>query len=543
MIGYIKNKYVFIVFVVVLVLVGGCKKGDKSWDIDVYGPIASTSLGVENLVKTNGLVSDSSGALSFLVKEELVSLDFDSLFRIPDTTINTSFTWPFGNVTFQPGDIIFAANKGSKYHLKDVQLIGAVVRSGTIEYEYQNTISEELILDYKMPSALKNGVPLSFIDTILPGTSLNPSISKGGYDISGYELDLKGVSGNSYNELVSLITVFLSSKSKPATVTTSDYVNILNTYSGIIPEYAKGYFGQLGNTIQSGSGKITVFKNLASGVLDFEAASLNLTVRNGIGVDIQAKITEVTAYNTTSGSVKSVSNSLIGKAININRSKIAGSIYPPITYSQYDIELSKDNSNLDKLFDIYPDSIVIGVDIQLNPLGNISNNNDFIFYGHGIEMEVLMEMPFSLKATNLTLVDTMTVSFSSQNPNNPDEKIKIPAISGLLYLNAYNGFPFSADIQLYLQNEMFQVTDSILVEGNRINAGELNEFNRVEQKMFSRIPIPVDSEKIEKIRNSKSMIVKLIFNTKPESSYVKIYDFYSFDLKIIADFNIETKAK
>ena len=127
----------------------------------------------------------------------------------------------------------------------------------------------------------------------------------------------------------------------------------------------------------------------------------------------------------------------------------------PYTPSFYYNVMNSNNSNIKALLENLPDKISYNIDVAINPNGNISNGNDFVFTDKLIDASLDVEIPLSFFATNLTLIDTVDVSLTEQTEHNRVN-------SGTLTLKVDNGFPLEASIQLYLLNENGNVYDSLL---------------------------------------------------------------------------------
>ena len=78
----------------------------------------------------------------------------------------------------------------------------------------------------------------------------------------------------------------------------------------------------------------------------------------------------------------------------------------------------------------------------------------------------------SLVATNLTLQDTLDLNIAQTNGTQNIHE-------GTITLFANNGFPFDAQVQMYLLNESNAVTDSIFGYANTIVEAPINAALRV----------------------------------------------------------------
>ncbi|PCJ88409.1 MAG: hypothetical protein COA57_03275 [Flavobacteriales bacterium] len=525
-----KKHYFFVVFFLFVILWVSCKKiTSPGWDFDVLAPIAYTTLSMNDLIADSLLQTNSDQSLKVVYENKIFGLDFDTLFNIPDTTMRDSLQWVFGGVTFNPGTVVWSATGENKLALGDVELTNVILREGSIVTRFQSTVQEAIIINYSIPYATKNSIPFSITDTIPAGTSSSPAVITKTHDISGYELDMRGSTGNDFNTIVTAYSMTTDPNGQPVTVNFGDYVKVITTFSGVVPEYGRGYFGQIIENIEPTSEYINSFKNITGGTIDLESIDMVLTIKNGIGVDLQAKINEITSINSATGNNVALSHSIVGSALNINRSIEKGLAFdPPVDYSVYSISMNNSNSNADQLIETLPDSIRYAMELTLNPLGNASGSNDFLYNGHGIDVYLDFEMPLSFSATGLILKDTMELNLS-------DTAETIP-IDGFLQLHAYNGFPFSAKPQLYLMDEGFNIIEKLVVENSEILAADLDQNLKATGKKYSSVPIYINQKNIEALYEAKYLLIEIIFSTASQPNHVKIYNDYEMDLKLVADF-------
>lgn len=523
---------------IVFALFTACRKKLEwpGWDVNVIFPVASTSLQLTDLVKDTILRANADQSLSLVYSGEAYKLDLDSMFKIPDTTISQFFLYPVGGFTVNPGFIITNQTQQTKYDLGEVELTRAIIRSGSIEIKLISFFQGRTLLTYQLPLSMFNGVPLSVSDTLPAATPTDPSVVTRSYDVSGYEFDLRGLNVNSFNTIVSS---FKAVALDTTLITPNDTVKIANSLVNIIPEFAKGYFGQTIVEVEPENQAVKKLHNIIGGNIDLKYFDFTMKVRNGIGADIRFTLQQVTSSNVSSGQNASLTGSIIGSAININRSVLNGSgSYPPVTYSEYIIEMNNSNSNADELIEIFPDSIASAAEIRLNPLGNISNSSDFVYYGNGINVALDAEIPLHLAANDLVLSDTVAINFQTTGENGGEADPSSQRIQGgNLILDVYNGYPLRAKPQLYLMDENFQVSDSLAADNSVIEAAELTPDFYAAGKKFSKVYLPIDQDKIEKLKLAKNLMIKLSFSTPTPPGHVKIYSEYKVDIKLVADIN------
>ncbi|MBA3706598.1 MAG: hypothetical protein H0W84_12080 [Bacteroidetes bacterium] len=177
-----------------------------------------------------------------------------------------------------------------------------------------------------------------------------------------------------------------------------------------------------------------------------------------------------------------------------------------------------------------PDKFGYTIQLNTNPLGNVSGSNDFIYSDKLLKARMDMEIPLSLVATNLTLADTFDLSISNSNGG---QNIQ----SGSVTLFANNGFPFDASLQFYMLKDNNTVADSLLGYVNTIDEALVNSNLRVIGKKLTKIVVPISKEKMKLIYDTKKMVLKVKFNTVSQPQYIKIYSDYSIDVKLVGDFN------
>ena len=132
-------------------------------------------------------------------------------------------------------------------------------------------------------------------------------------------------------------------------------------------------------------------------------------------------------------------------------------------------------------------------------------------------------------ADNLTLTDTVILAVNKVDLSR--------IINGTLILLADNGFPFDADVQLYLLDKTtLAVTDSLLIN-NIIAAAPVDANGRVIASKRSRLIIPVTQDRINHFFESPKIKVVSRFTTKPTGQTIRIYSDYKMELQLTGDFN------
>lgn len=522
----------FYLLIVLLILYSCRKKIEKpQWDIDVVFPIASTTLSFNNIVRDTLIKTSSDKTLSLVYRGDMYGVNFDSLFKLPDTSIVTTFPIPPLLVLILGGKLLpgymFVDKTDQIYNdLKGVFLTKALIRSGTAEVVLKSTLKGRSFIKYTIPIASKNGNSLVVTDTLPPATSTSSvSITKN-INLSGYWLDLRGLQQNYYNFIVTKVQ---ATALDTIAISDQDTISIVNNFKGLVPDQARGYFGETNVEIKPTSQSMDIFKGTQSSSFDLEKISFILSVRNGVGADLQAKFTQLTSVNTSNNSTVTLSSALTSNKLNISRSSETGNPVSPVKYTEKIISMNEINSNADRLIEIMPDNFIYAMSLSINPLGNVSNDNDFIYYGHGINLSLDVQVPLSFTASNLVLSDTVALTVSGLQDSSINNYSK-----GYLHIDLYNGFPFRVLPQLFLADGNKKITDTILYSPSEIVAAVMDGANKVSEKKFSRLTIAADKTRIDKVKAAKYLFIKASFYTAG-SGYVKVYSDYSMDVKLVVE--------
>jgi hypothetical protein len=115
---------------------------------------------------------------------------------------------------------------------------------------------------------------------------------------------------------------------------------------------------------------------------------------------------------------------------------------------------------------------------------------------------------------------------------------------GTFNLSVTNSFPFSATLQLYIVDETGALVDSVVGLQNNIvqSAGFNLSSNQVTTPVHSVVKAYFSTDRMEKIKAGRRLLVKAIFNTPTGATQpVKIYSHYKFDIKLTGDFVYEQR--
>lgn len=516
-----------------MLLAWGCREAPEQpvWDVDAYLPLVTSELRLQDALEDSLIETANDSSLRLVYRGTLFSYKIDSLFTIPDTSTEEFVQLPFGTITFQPGQDIVNDTQDTRYDLDDIQLQEAIVLSGSMIVELSSTISENTIFTYTLPFVTLNGSPFTLVENVPAGSIPNPITLTRTLDLTGYTLDLRGIDRNRFNTLVTVYKATVDPNGNPVTITGGDFVRIRNTFSAIVPQYARGYFGSTIETDDSEEAT-DIFNSLPMGDLNVEQISLDFTIKNEAGADLQVTINELTSINTNQNTTVPLSSSLIGQQVNLNRAQEGGTNTPPIIPSVYTTSFDSSNSNVTDFVSNLPNRFGFDFTYQINPLGNVSNGNDFIYFDKGLDLELDAEIPLFLSARNLILVDTADLDVDDDSREDTDR-----INGGRLLLYASNHYPVDAFVQFYLLDEDFNVLDSLFAAPTFLQAGRSDVDGRVVAPSFNTLPIPLTPARINTLYASTYTVLRASLTTTDYPQPVRFFDSYFIGLTLVGDFN------
>lgn len=523
------RKTVLLLLLVTPLLFASCRKEMEkpSWDTELLAPLVDASMNINNILPDSILMANPDSSMKIVFNNDLYKIDIDSLFQIADTTIHNGYA--VGPLTLPPGFTIpFPPTTSTTYTLPGIELKTVIIKSGFVSFKVKSKILESTVYTYGIPCATLAGVPFTRTFTVPARVGTTPGEYNLLVDLSGYTINLTGPTGTQINTIYTTLAANINpAASASVTVNPSDSLTIDNTFYDIIPYYAKGYFGNNTYNVGPSTSAFTLFDRIVGGTINLEDVDFNFNIENPIGMDARLYLNNISSINTRTGTTINLANTIIGSPININRAAESGGyVYP--TYANF--PLNTTNSNIKPMIENLPNKFGYSMQVITNPLGNISGSNDFIYSDKLLKASLDMEIPLSLVANNLTLADTLDLNISktdgTQNVHD-----------GTITLFANNGFPFDAQLQLYLLNESNVVTDSIFGYANTIVEAPINSALRVIGKKLTKISVPISESKMNLLYNTKKVVMKVKFNTSAQPQYIKIYSEYSIDVKLVGDFN------
>ena len=518
--------YKFLLFIGCLAFITSCKKEPTTWESDWSAPVAHGHLTIGDLIPVDYTMTNADNYLSLIYHEAIYGFSIDTLIDLPDTTITKKSAVGVNSLNVSPG-FSYTDTYDQLYDLDQIELKKVVVKSGRLEVLIKCPWQGLSIVKFTFPKIEILGIPFERIYEMPAGTLANPSIAQEIIDMAGFEIDLTGTSGNLINTLSALFEMGSNETSSSYTITDTDSIEFVISFKDLVPEYAKGYFGQYYFSDTVGF-KLDFMKNISGGQIDVDSIDMTITVKNGFNLIAQASITKLTGINTNQWSYADLSFPLVNTSLNINPA--TGGYYDYVP-SEYPISINNTNSNIGQFVENMSDSILLGYELEINPFGNITAGADEFFPGSKMELFLDAEFPLSFGANDVTLVDTFDIDYTSPEEFYPN--------NGNFVLDYTNGFPLEAGATFYLLDANNQVIDSI-TSVSIINAGSYNTGTYLTTATNGNVIYMLTEANIANLDIATKVVLHVAFSTD-QSQVVRIDANSFFDFTLRTNLNVTVK--
>ena len=501
-----------------------CRKEETRWRTEWKAPLAQGRLSLSNLVGDTLLSFDDGGLAHLVYENQLTNFNLDTLVRLPDTLVSENYSPDIDGGPFDlpAGITLVNETQQSTYDLGGAQIKEVRVASGGVRIELRNYVDSKLLMSYQLEGAEGPQGTLGYNIEADAGTTQDPAVYEDFRDLSGYELDLTGINGNYYNTIAANFLVTVGDNEGETEIYGDDSVVVNISFEDVVIQYASGYFGQYENELQD-TLNLEVFENLSLGTMMVEEASLDLSITNYVGMDARLTFNDLKSIREEPQNEVSLSHEFLGDPINITRATENTGIVTP---SEVDVEINEGNSNITDFMGVLPNKIVYDIDLNLNPLGDISLGNDFLYTDQSFETSLVLDIPLCLAAENIGMRDTLELK------NEPLEDWA----QGSVYLIVENTFPFSATFDLSLLEGAN--TQAELIGSGEIAAATMPVgLNYVAAESTSEIEIP--AELVTKIHQENRIVLNVTFNTAGYPDTVKLREQYYMDVLLTGDIDYE----
>lgn len=445
-----------------IIIVVGCKKNKTSWDTTWSAPLISDTLDLANLTNDSTLVIEN-GAYKIELNRKLFDFNLTELIEIPDTTVTETFTTPI-SIAAAPGFNIVNSIEEHKMNFKDVQLKSVIMSQGFIDVTIFNPLPTKTFFNVKLPGVSKNGIEFNKSYSVPAHSNGVDGTTTETISLSGYSLDLTGLSGGDFNFIKSQITATTDPDGVSVNVTPQDQIDVTATFRDVKINYARGYFGNQ-QFVDTTALAIDVLSKVAGGTIDIPNTVIKLTFENGLKVAGKANL--LFAENTNwDGQTVQLDHPQIGIPFNLDP---AIGTWDNFTSGKKELEFTSSNSTIEQYIENLGVTHAFSYDIEINPWGNTSGSFDEMFSDSRLSVVLNASMPLNVALDDLTVLDSFDLNLGDVTDN-------FSLRSGQFKLETENAFPFDGEVTLYFIDELGQMIDSI--QGSeKVQSGQFGSMN------------------------------------------------------------------
>ncbi len=513
------------ILLLLLLITGSCIKNEdfqydkitaSTWDPDFAVPLINSSLGIQDLTgfsNSTTIEADSTDLVHLIYKANLYSVYGSQFLPLPSQTNNQTIALSPADSTFlyQTGTFTrsvsfvypFAVSNGE-------QLDSLILKTGALDIAIQSQIPHGGSLNITIPDAQLNGTAYSqtLAFNYSGGVPILASLSD---NLAGYKFDFTG--NGSYNELRINYTITLNNSStSQATSNRNFYISC--DLNNLQMARAFGYFGQRSLSVNGDSSRIELFNNTLFGNISFNDPKITFILSNSFGVPVNAQMSSL--YSISNTGVNSPITGSIPNPLPIGTPTALGQI---ATGSFF---IDKTNSNINTIMDQNPRYIAFNVNAISN---SPTPTYNFITDSSLFAVDVEVNLPMRGSANGFSVSDTTDFEL---------ENIK-EVTKAIFRINAQNGFPADAYVQVYFTDSNNIVLDSLLSDPADfvISSGLLNASGRVILPNSKMLDEEFDKQRLERIYDAKKLIIFSVVNTQNAPvQQVPIYSTYRLDIKI-----------
>lgn len=472
------------------------KVASVNWNPDIAVPLIHSTFTMSDLVndETNSVVTiDSNNLVTLVYKGNIYSMkgsDFLPVINQSDiqtVTLNTADS----TTLYAGGTCSKVINSNYPFAFPNGELLDSLtLGSGTMFVNIQNNIPHPGTLHISIPTATLNGISFSK-DVIFPAGGGTVQVLDSA-DLTGYDVNL--VSTGVQNTLPMIYTVIFQNSSSAQSLT-SRFFTFTNNFSNMVISRAFGYFGQRPLNITVDSSEITLFTNSAGGTLSFHEPKVTFQISNSFGMPVDAHLTSFYAI-PASGTNIPVTGS-IPDPVPVGTPLFPGDI------ARTSFSLDKNNSNIQSVLSQQPHFLGYSVNATSNTPPVAQN---FLLDTSELRIDLQMNLPMWGSGSGFTVADTADFSLE-----------KIDEIETAVFrLNATNGFPARAFIQVYFTDSNYVVLDSMISQPSDfiIESGAITPNGVVIHPTHKMKDEPFDQNRLQHIYNASKLIIRSVIETQ-----------------------------
>jgi hypothetical protein len=530
---------VLLVFIIALFVISCGKLQDNfdfskvvvpDWNPEFAIPLINSTYALQDFfddstieyVQTN---PDNSLSLVY-TSDQIYSPRFEDIIIIPDQLFNyqSSFSAP----PTPPGlsfeimlEFPISIGAGSP----DQRLDSLFLKSGFLQLAGQTNLNRDFTeLTVKIPEIIHNvtGEALVMVVSLNNPGGQQTNVS---YDLSvpigEYKFIFDNTSTSTKNTINLECTLKILGDNNPD-LSPYNY-SITGSFSDLEFKSLFGYIGTNNFSIAD-SLPISLFSKTIGGGIEVgpDAIDLIVDVENSIGMPVTIGTEYFYAYSPVN--VPNIVDIYFNGAGVPNLFTIQS---PDITQVGETVETHIDfeNNNFNEAFNIAPEELYYKFVGSTNIEGDSLSSN-FVIDTSRISMQLAVEFQIFAAISTFIIQDTIEFDF--------DENVE--EVDHLLFrINATNGFPIDASVQIYFADKYYNVIDSLITDPDQsiISGAPVNgpPDYRVSAPAHKMTDINLTSERIQNILDAENMILRAGISTTNEQ-LVKIYSDYALQIQV-----------
>ena len=519
-------KKIYILILIVIVITN-CNKNNTStsWNANYNLPISSGNVGLFDFLDSNKIYeSIDSSHLIFKDSKTVYELNQEDFlneleFNFTDTMDIPSLIY---GIPFEPGfNIPYTFNENKQFTFSDMELTSISFNTLQIEYTIRSNVEGAIDFEFTFPNIYDNNNNIISETILVPNHSSGNSTVTGYFDLENSRMDLTGTNGNSFNEMMTEFKLGASiTNDSDLILTSSSEVIVDIKLKNLSINKAIGYLGKINiNTEQEID--ISIMDQVSAKNISIGPPNLSLNISNGVGVDAQLKLKEIT-FSKNNNQVN-ITHPIINNTININRALDLGWDFQT---SNYTIEIDSGNSNIQSIISLLPNKVSSEYELMTNPLGNISGHNDFYNYNQPLQVNLDIELPLLVTIDSLVLIENIPLELPSD----------ITLKDGEIFFEFQNGFPFEICAEIKVVNG-----NNIGLNPTCIQSGITNINGEVIHPSSNYHIIEINENDMNDLAISKQLELKLSISNPDNNINYPILNSHKFNFKIGGNFKTEIK--
>ncbi len=410
--------------------------------------------------------------------------------------------------------ISFTMNYNFSSTTADQRIDSIAFKNGSFDVNLSSNINHNCDIEISILNLKQNG---QIFTKLIHYVGTIPVPISESFDITGYTLKPNNVAP-AQNEIQIRYKIKYTGDGNPNN--SPYFLNLTNQMNTLHFSKMFGYFGQLSFTAQD-TFHIEIFENNYTSYFDLVDMKAKLYTWNSIGMPVNFNVNEL--YGTSSVNPPYL--------INVSSTIYNPLIVPYPTLLQFGqtIEnvniLSSSNSNINQVMNISPRKFIYNVTGTTNPAAN-PNVSNFLIDTSRFGTKLKIEIPLWGKIKGFSYQDTIEFKYD-----------RIDQLESILFrVNATNGFPVDAHIQIYFVDSAYVVKDSLLNPYQQmVYAGIIGPAPdlKVQTPTYKLTDILLEGDRLKNINGIKYIFLRgELWSYNYTNTDVKIYMDNALDLKI-----------